>query len=433
MWHDAAYFDARTGKDVELHQADSEFIDCAWKHGLVGKLMAAAVGASRGLQMGLSSPADDSIMKKNLRVVKATRAAKTPQREQMVGAVQLSAPAAISTVFTSTPTRTKNTKNGISVVGKEYIGTVEGNGVNSFGIGKVALLSPAYFYGGVLGQLARSYTKYKFTKLVVHYIPKVATNLAGQVVLCSQENITMPALRPESATFLQRALVSGNGVMCPVWTPCKMNIKTDNRRRYIDAFTNSDINENIYCDVQCYTQVGVSGEVGNLWLEYECELTENRLEPHANTVPIQEGPGDRVVIQDSAAATTAGEPATFTDLSGLATGNSNGAVIRFVMDIQGSTAATGTTLSNAWKVATTARTTGGGNVNSFTVDTIVGGMTIYFAVMGANLYAYVSLEAAIAGNGSGQIFYNTSGSTKATWVGDATLVRHGNEIMDNVQ
>lgn len=436
MRHDAEYFDARMGQDIDLFEADGRFIECALQQGVTGNLMAGAVAISRKLRGQSSSPADDLTMKKNLRGAnKMAKAAKPQQKSTSLGAIQLSAPAAISSVFTSTPTRTRNIPNGIVASGKEYLGAVEGNGVATFGLGKSVMISPAYFYGGVLGQLAKSFTKYRFTKLMVHYIPKVSTSTSGQIVLCSQENITMPALRGESTLFLQRALVSGNGVMCPVWTPCKMKIQTDNKYRNVDAFTAADINENIFCDVQCYSQVGVSGSTGHLWLEYECELKENRLEPHQNAVPVSTGPGARAVLSDKSASPTAGDPVVVTDNIGLATDWGNGSVLKAVIDIQGSTPATGTTTANAWKVATKAATTGAGVVTPvYTTDVVVGGMTVYLVVSGAtDLYVYTSLEAAIAGSASGQMYYATTGTTKATWTADVAMVRLGNESINNVQ
>lgn len=436
MYHDADYYDARMGQDTSLYEADGRFIECAMQQGVTGNLMAGAVAISRKLRGKPSSPADDYNMKKNLRTAKAVKATNQPKpKGTNIGAIQLSAPAAISSVFTSTPTKTRNIANGIVASGKEFIGQLEGNGVATFGLGKAAMISPAYFYGGVLGQLARSFSKYRFTKLIVHYIPKVSTSTGGQIVLCSQENITMPALRGETTSFLQRALVSGNGVMCPIWTPCKMKIQTDGKYRNIDAFTATDINENIFCDVQCYVQTSVSGSPGHLWLEYECELKENRLEPHSTILPVATGPGLRTTLQDKTASPTGSEPVVLSETTGLASDYANGTVFKAVFDIQGSTPATGTTTSNAWKVATKAVSASAGTItNSFTGDVIVGGMTVYLVVNGAtDLYAYTSLEAAIAGSASGQMFYNQTGTSKASWLVDVAVVRFGNELLNNVQ
>lgn len=445
MFHDAGFADYSSGEVVDLNAVDTEFIRCASQQGLLGGMMAIAVAGSRALRIMSSSPADDFSMTKakmkasgkpSLRgAVKAPKKLQRAESATSIGALQLSAPAAISSVFTSTPTKTKNIKNGIAVAGKEFIGTVEGKGVSTFGLGKSALISPSYFYGGVLGQLARSFTRYRFTKLVVHYIPKVSTSSTGQVVLCSQENVTMPCLSGESSSFLQRALVSGNGVMCPVWSPCRMQIKTDGKYRFIDAFTNADINENIFCEVQCYSQIGVTAQVGYLWLEYECDLIENMLEPHASLMPVSTGPGSRASFADKSTTPTAGDPAVFNETSSLSLSSfANGTIFRFVVDLQATGFGAGQDASNAYKVSMKAVTAAAGTVGvGFTPNVLVGGTTWYLVVTGSDFYVYTSLEAAIAGVGSGQLYYSTSATTKSTPTGDLTLVRYGAEPLDNVQ
>ncbi len=435
MLHDAMYYDYSTGEDVNLNNVDTEFEECARKQGLVGNIMASAVSVSRMVREWSSSPADDSNMKQTktptLRGSKPT-SQKKAVKAKAIG-MQLSAPAAISSVFTTTPTRTKNIKNGISASGKEFLGNVECLGVSTFGLGKSALINPSYFYGGVLGQLARSYSRYRFTKLLVHYIPKVPTSLAGQIVLCSQENVTMPALAGESTTFIQRALVSGDGVMAPVWTPCKMQVRTDNKYRTIDAFTNSDIDSNILCEVQCYTQAATSGQVGFLWVEYECELIDNRLEPHLTNIPVFTGPGFRVALQDTSATPTINTAVSLADTAGSLTTWPNGTIYRMVIDLQGFVPATGTTAANAWQVITRAFSAAASVNSAVSTNVIVGGMTIYLMVLGSELYAYSSIEAAIAGSSAGQLQYKTTGSSKATVVGDVTVVRFGPAVLDDVQ
>jgi len=435
--HDNGWYGI-TNYGYDPNDVDLQFEQCADKHGTIGKAMALAVKTQRNIRTIFTRPAGENMVKNNVNLRGAAKkVVKTKQQSTdksvNFGTTQLSAPAAISSVLTSQPTRTKTTSRGILVTGKEFIGTVEGQGVSTFGVGKSALISPAFFYGGILGNLARCYSKYVFKRILIHYIPKVSTNLSGQVVICSSSNVTMPCLRPESNTFLQRALVSGNGVMGPIWAPLRMQIKTDTKPRYVNAFTNSDIDENVFCEVQVLTQVGTSQQTGFLWMEYECELIDNVLEPHSIELPIAQGPGSRVSLIAVTTTPTAGSPVVLGDTAGILTTSVPGTIYRFVLDIQGSLPPGGTTFANAWAITTMRQASTTSASGTTTPDTLVGGMTVYLVVYSSTLTVYTSLENAISGVGSGQFMWSTTGSTTGAFVGDATLVRVSLSTINDVQ
>lgn len=429
MQHDVALANAVTQQDVL--DADAQFYADNIAHGGIRGISAIMVKRINPILSnkqprlrGSATPTKPNTR----RMVLSETSPVTRSSDKTYGGTQLSAPSSISSVFTSTPTRTRSIKDGIIVSGKEFISTVEGNGTSTFGLGKSAMLSPAYFYGGVLGQLARSYSKYKWTRLVVHYIPKVSTATIGQFVMCSNENVTFPGPQPESTAFLSRALVSGNGVMAPLWAPCKMQIPTDNKLRYIDAFTTTDINENVAVELLVYTQISVAAQVGYLWLEYECELVHNMLEPHSTSLPVSLGPGSRVTLTTTSTTPTAGVQAAFTDNLGIATGGAVGAVYRLVVDLQGSTMPTGVTAANWFNIQTSSLGT-----NSTTNNSVVGGAVYYITVLSTTLLClYTSLESA-TGYGTGQALYRTTGSTAGIILGDITLVRLGATIIDDAQ
>jgi hypothetical protein len=431
--HDASY---AMGEDLMM--ADRKFINDVPKTDVKGLIAAGMVGAQyvgRVLKNHFQSP---SMQRKNLRG-SLPNVPKLPNNSQSLGGEQVSAPAAISNVLTAQKTRTRSIKDGIHVSGREFLSTVEGQGVSAFGLGKCFPLAPAYFYGGVLGQLCRSYQYYRWRKLCVHYIPKVSTATTGEIIICSNENVVEPALSGESTTFLQRAIVSGNGVMAPLWIPVKMEISTDDVWRFIDPANNVDINETIFAELQAYTQIGVAAQPGYLWLEYECELKIPMLQPHSTSMPLLMG-GARVTLTDNAATNTAPAPVALTQTSGTDfTTLGFGAIYKLTIDLQGCTAGTGATLANAWKVQTLTAGSGLTTAGTIVVQTfgnltIVGGLTVYVAWNAAtNLSVYTTIEAAVAGMSSGQIMYRTNTTTATTIVGDLTMVRFGANAIGNVQ
>lgn len=355
-------------------------------------------------------------------------------RSTMLGGLQISAPSAISGVFTSVPTKTKSIKNGIIVSGREFIGAVEGNGVSTFGVGKSALLAPAYFNSGVLGQLARAYQLYRWRSIIVHYIPKVATSLSGQVIMCTSDNISEPFMKPEATDILSRALVAGNGVMAPLWCPAKMKAQITGQLQYVDPSVNADINQNIDCELQVYTQTSSSQQVGYLWIEYEIELLKPMLQPHLSTIPFSSGPGLRYTLVDSAAVNAVGAPVYLTDAAGSTiSGQPNGTIYRAVLDIQASASGAGTTLSNCWHIVTLSRTGTSAFTSATTPYTLVGGSTLYLAVAGTVLTVHASIESAISGLASGEFVQRTATTAAGTFVFDLQLVRQGNSNLPTVQ
>jgi len=438
--HDAVY---ALGGD--LKKADYDFYKENIGRGVVRSVAALAVGAQGVLRRGENrTPLIDQP-----RTIMTNLRGSTPKQQNnnrknitdsnastSLGGIQMDAPAATSSVFTAKQTKTKSIKDGTLVSGQEFISPVECQGVATFGLGKSALLAPSYFYGGVLGQLARAYQLYRWRKLIVHYIPKVSTGLAGQVVLCSSQNVNEPCLQPEAASFLARAMVSGNGVMAPLWAPVKMQIPTDNDWRKVDPTVSSDINDDVYAELQVYTQAATAQQVGYLWLEYEIELVKPMLTPHSTSLPISSGPGTRVSLQSSAAINAVGFPVTLVDVgsSGLF-GSPGGSVFRFVLDAQGSTSGAGTSFSNAWSSATVSLTTAGGVQRDSASLAIVGGMTLYATLVQGNNRAvlYTSLEAAISGMSNGQVIQNSPSTGLGTFVGDLSLVRIGVSTIASVQ
>lgn len=455
MVHDSVY--ALGGN---LEEADFAFYNANIGRGVRRSVYGAAVGAQGLIRYGVrSAPNISNILHRNITTLpnmskmtgtKLRGAAKAPARGQFtpnppqtssIGGVQITAPAAISNVFTAQRTRTRSIKDGVHISGREFIAPVEGQGVSTFGLGKAALLAPAYFYAGVLGQLCRAYQTYRWRKLVVHYIPKVSTNTTGQVVLCSSENIVEPALQPEANTFLARAMVSGNGVMGPCWMPFKMEIECDSKYRHIDPTVNVDINDNVFAEVQCYSQVGVAQQLGYLWLEYEIELIKPMLTPHSTSLPLLTGPGQRITISDLNAVNAVANPVTVADSSNSGLfAQPGGTIYRLVFDFQTYVPGTGTNATNAWNTVTlnvgsnlaVAGTTVQLGTGSYAIN---GGDVVYLALTQGQTYGvlFTSLESAVAGFASGTFIQRTASTGKFSIACDATLVRLGLSTLPSIQ
>jgi len=366
-------------------------------------------------------------------------AKKTPSKEppgprQANGLTVSAVPTSIGTSIRAVkPYMTRSLTEG-RIVGRDFIGTVEGQGVSTFGLGKSALLSPAYFSSTILGNLARSFERYRWNKLRVHYVPKVATTVTGQVILCSSKSVSEPCLSPEAGTFLQRAMSQGNAVFSPLWAPTYIDIDCTGDWRLVDPASTSDLDDNIHEELQVFIQVNAASQVGYLFAEYDVSFSEPIYQPHSTSIPIPTGPGVRTVLADAAGVNATNDDWLLIDSGPLnLAGTANGTIFRGVFDLQGSGAATGTTFANMVNAGLFAHATTTTFATATTSLPLIGGTTLYFVVSGTTLYAYASLEQALGGSGSGQIFFRTASTVAGSYNFDMAIVHYGNTINSTVQ
>lgn len=341
-----------------------------------------------------------------------------------------------TTIRAVKPTLTRTAKSA-RVTGKDFIGTVEANGTTTFGLGKSALLSPAYFASTFLGNIARSFERYKWNKLIIHYVPKVATSTAGQVILCSSRSVSEPCLPGESGSFLARSMSQGNAVFSPLWESTHIVIDCDNEYRLIDPTTTTDIDDCILEELQVYTQVGggTAQQVGYLFADYDVSFQEPIYQPHSLSIPIPSGPGARCTLVDTVAVNNIFDDWNMTE-SGSVLSLAlvpNGSIYRAVLDLQGSTAAAPATFNNSMNIGMYSHTTTGTTGVTTSTIPLVGGLTIYLVVIGATVTAYNSLESAKSGISTGQFFWRTLTAAAGTYVFDAALVHAGAAALPTVQ
>jgi len=342
-------------------------------------------------------------------------------------------PTSIGTTIRATRMKMTRSTESARLHGRDFIGTVECNGVATFGLGKSALLSPAYFQSTVLGNLARSFEKYRWNRLRICYVPKVATTAVGQVVLCSQRSVSEPCLAGEAGTFLPRAMSQGNAVFSPLWTPSCIDIDCPDEWHLVDPTIHVDIDDSIHEELQVYTQSSIAGQVGYLFAEYDVEFKEPIYQPHSTAIPLFTGPGLRATLTSNLSI-SAFNALIFSDPTAALASSTAGTIYRAAFDLQGSVAPTGAPFASGFSTNTVVRT----NTNTSTGGTVVtqpiiGGITLYLVYGNStSIYAYTSLEAAVNGGGTGQL-YSAVSSVIGSWNFDLALVRIGIAQLPAVQ
>lgn len=432
--HDFSYAD-----QGDLRSADLLFARQNIGRGFTRTMAGLAVGLQGVLRsVDKRNPTENSIQEKMVNnTTMRLRGSKDAAHNNTTNATikRGNAPVAIGSIIRQQPPKLNRKKDGAILIGTDFLDPVEGLGVSDFGLGKSAMLSPAYFVGTFLGNLARSFEKYRWRRLRIHYVPKVSTATAGQVILTSSHSVSEPVLNPNSGTFLQRAMSQGNATMGPLWMENWIDIDCGDDWKLVDPATTADPDDCIAEELQVFSQTSVSGQVGYLYAEYEIEFCNTMFTPHSTQLPIYTGPGLRCVLTDAAAVNAVGDDVTFIDPSNSLALSTipNGSIYRAVLDIAGSTAGTGSTLANYANVTTAFRTNLTTPTTATTALPFVGGLTLFLVVVGSGVYAYTSLEAAINGNGSGELFVRTATTGAGSFAFDVALIRYGVSTLPTTQ
>jgi hypothetical protein len=333
------------------------------------------------------------------------------------------APVSIGTSIKATKPVTRAVQDGLIVSGREFLVSVYESSNTNWQLSACAPLHPMFYPASVMGSLARTYQKYRFNRVTVHFITRQPTSVTGEVALVYSSQVTEPAENGASANFLPRVMTRGNAILGPIWQCHSIEIDCDSTFRLIDPFISPDITEHIFGEVQAYTLSSVTDTAGYLLIDYDIQFKTTMFTPHSTILPLTTGPGAQYALTDVTTTPTALSAVTLTNTTVLTP--VNGTVWKMIINADESTPATGTTLANAWitanQFALTTTTTGSGVLNY----TIADGNVIYVVDQGNNLYCYISLESAIAGDGSGQLYYRTTGSTAASWQVNGYVVRMG--------
>nr|WRQ65678.1 structural protein [Tolivirales sp.] len=327
------------------------------------------------------------------------------------GAVVSTAPVSIGTTISAAKPNVVNTANGVQISGREFMTNVDIRGNPSWQVGAIAPVHPMYYIGSTLANMARSYQSYRFKALRVHFITRQSTSLAGEVLLGYASNALEPLEDGNGSAFIARSMTRGHAVLGPLWQNCAMDVPVDPAWRLVDAFNNTTFAENVAGEVQVYTQTGATNDVaGYLLMDYVVEFRDTMFSPHSALLPFANAAS---VFELGTVPIT---PAATAIIIASATSAKvqNGSVFKVVFDLDQSTLGTGWTASTAFNTSLRVNATTTTSTGFTTGLTLSDGVTWYGVSVGSSLYVYGSYEAAVNGEGSGQIFAQTPSSTATT-------------------
>lgn len=326
-------------------------------------------------------------------------------------AVVNTAPVSIGTTVTGSRPTVVSTSDGVRITGREFMTNVDIRGNASWQVGAIAPVHPMYYPGSVMGNMARTYQYYRVAALRVHFVTRQTTSLAGEVLLAYASNALEPAENGNGSAFLARSMTRGHAVLAPLWQNCSMDVPIDPKWRLVDAFNASTFAENVAGELQVYTQTAATNDVaGYLLMDYVLEFKETMFTPHSTALPFTTAAATAELGTTLASASGA----AFVVSSTLAAASASGTICRLILDVDQSTFGTGANASNLLSTSARYNSTTTTSATSTITIGLTDGIALYGVVVGNSFYIYSSYDAAVNGEGSGQVFVNTTFTTLNT-------------------
>ncbi len=419
--HDASY-----ALHHDLHEADLKFISSNMGHSAKRSIAAGAVATNmivREARSKIQSIFSNQMTKPNPVSKPALRAGAKQKAQSSASTTATSVPAAVGFTLRMTPPQVVRSGNKATIVGADFASSVVVSNTSTYAPAASVLLNPAYFQNAMLGSLARAYEKFRFVKATIHYIPAVPTSTQGQLVMCSTRTVKEPFLDGGASSFLSRALSQGNAVASPLWKETYLEVDCGPEWSVVDTLIDSDIDDSIQEEVQCYATCDSATTAGILMMHYTIEFKDPLYTYHPTMIPVPQGNGFFATLQDNSAVNATTDAIVLANASPPFTGG-NGSIYRLIFRQAASTLPTGpATWAGYANVQTIVGATTTTTAATSTAISMAPGTTLYGKIGSGGLAVYVSYEHALVGGTGGLLTYQTATTAVGTLHCIAALVR----------
>lgn len=204
-----------------------------------------------------------------------------------------SAPVAIGNSIRGATHRVTPIKDGVCVVGRDYMfplkdvaTTVPGGGVNWLLVGGTAL-TPTAFGSTCLANYCRMYAKFRIKKFVVHYITSSATSATGDVLFYHAKNRDSPFVQVSSSNLIPVVLSDASTVMGPLWVNHSAKMWVTGDWKSLEYGMHSGVND--YSDGELFVlrkSANPCYNSGYVIFDYKIEFAELQLSPRNLAFPI---------------------------------------------------------------------------------------------------------------------------------------------------
>jgi len=421
--HDAAY---ATQPLNELDRHDDIFIRNNLFKGVKRTMAALAVSTNKLTRHEwITGPRLNIMVNKNNKKPSNLRGASAPPKPSVRRTTQMSTvPATYGfSLKMETPRVIRNGK-GTVIHGSDFATSVQSSiATNTYAPAASVLLNPAYFSSSMLGNVARTYEKFRFTRAVIQYIPQVPTTTTGQIVMCSTRSVKEPFINGAASSFLSRALSQSNAIATPIWKEASLSVNCGNEWSIVDGFIDTDLDDSIQEEVQVYSTSGTSQTTGILILHYTIEFKDPLYAYHSQSIPNPVGNGNFSSAIDNSAVNAIGDAIILSNAGFATAGTPYGTIFRLVFRPNSSLlpapiASWGDVAATVTDARTSQTTYGFASTPiALSPGTVLYGLQ---SISGVGLYA--SLEQAKSGS-SGYLVYANTTTALGSWSFIISLVQ----------
>jgi hypothetical protein len=258
-------------------------------------------------------------------------------------------------------------------------------------------LTPAAFSDSVLRNYMQMYQKFKWIKLIAHYITSSPTSASGDIMFYLSKNRSSVFLNQTSPQLLPFVMSDENTTIGPQWTNHSVELVLKEDWKSTDYGMHSDIEHYAAGDLFLLSKTTTTDSPGYVIFDYVVEFAQLQISPRLLSLPIPRAQWSQLNIGRVTTAVTADTQLSAavlgSNLSGgssvLPSGCTNGDIYKVIIDLTNSVPAS---WINGGAVTTLHSTEAGGWAGVAVAD----GMTCYALYNGAQFCFYSTVEAALA-------------------------------------
>lgn len=315
------------------------------------------------------------------------------------------APVAIGNSVRGSKTKVVTTAAGVTVSGRDFAYTPVGTGtITTWTVSGGTPLTPAAFSDSSLRQYMQMYQRFRWRKLVAHYITSSPTSANGDVMFYHQKNRNSVFLSQTSSQLLPFVMSDSDTVIGPQWTNHSTDLTLQSNWKSTDYGMSSVVDDFAEGDLFLLSKTSTTDSPGYVIIDFVVEFRDLQISPRLLSLPLPRAQWAQCNVGLTAVAVTAdtGLNAVIkgNNLSGttsaLPTGCVNGDIYKVIFDVTNS-------VSGSWTNGTPANPLHSEEQGGYVAVTIVDGTTCYAVYNGSAFNFYSTVEAAFT-NGAGLNF-----------------------------
>lgn len=225
--------------------------------------------------------------------MKRTTPPRTPRLGPFRGVSQIDiAPVNIGNTVRSSKQSVIPTRDGIRVVGRDFVMAVGGQltDYTSWCLVGGLGLSPVALNASGLRAFFQSYQKYKWERCTAHYVTSSPTSTSGDVLIMYHNNHGGPKVDHTSLNFLSYALSTDTALIGPQWTNHSVEL-IDGEHEWCetDILNTEDVQHQADGELLIYaratTNNAAADSPGIILIDYDIEFQNRMLNPRIGVLP----------------------------------------------------------------------------------------------------------------------------------------------------